>query len=192
MKKSDARATYLQYLDAAGINGAPDDATMTAKFNLMLSPAQIYVASLRDDEKILTFNEGDLTASEDGGDYFAEIPAGMRKLLRVEGGGVSVRWAMTGGKIQIEGDADFPITIGYTKVPDTIEATAPDSTDLEIAEDLQQLVPIYAAVLATTADDDDRNTSAWLRTIFGEMAQNITTKDTGTASMIDSVCRIGM
>lgn len=192
MKKSDARAIYLQYLDAAGVGGAPDDATMIAKFNLMLSPAQIYVAGLRDDETVLTLDEGDISAAQDGGDYFVATPDGMRKLLRVEGGGVPVRWALTGGKIQIEGRSDFPITIGYTKVPDTISANAADDTDLEISEDLQQLVPIYAAVLSTTADDDDRNTSAWLRSIFSEMAQNIAEKDTGTASMIESICRIGM
>ena len=190
MTKGDARNLYMQWLDAAGVGGAPDDAAFVTKFNLMLSPAQIFVASLRDDEKVLTLGEGDVTAAAPGDDHLIDKPSGMRKILRVEGAGLPVPWALTGNQIQIAGYADFPITVGYTKVPDAIASDASDGTVLEVADDLCPLVPLYAAVLATTADDDDRSTSAWLRSIFSEMAQNITTKASGTASEIASVYRM--
>ena len=192
MTKAEARALYLQWLDAAGVGGAPDDATFVTKFNLMLSPAQIFVASLRDDERVLTLNDGDIAADASEDDYLIDKPTGMRKILRVEGAGMPLRWALTGSQIQIDGSAAFPITVGYTKVPDAIASSASDTTVLETADDLSPLVPLYAAILATTADDDDRSTSAWLRSIFSEMAQNITARASGIASEIESVYRIGM
>lgn len=189
MTKADARDLYLQWLDAKGVGGAPDDTTFVNKFNYMLSPAQIFVASLRPDETVLTLGDGDVDA---GTNPYYEIakPDGMRVLLRVEGNGVPAQWEITGDKIRISADAELPITLGYTKVPAMIAADASDSTVLEVADDLQPLVPLYAAIISTTADDDDRNTSAWLRSIFSEMASNLTGNVSGITSEISSTYRM--
>lgn len=100
---------------------------------------------------------------------------------------VEHRWEST-KKVVLNYYDEGSFDIYYFKYPATIDVDADDTTVLDIEDKAFDLVVLYTAVLATSADNTAL--SSWLRSLYIEKVQNVSQQDMPLMNSVETIFSI--
>ena len=195
MTKDDLFALFLRYIDEATNNGQPADVAQYAdyrdKFNYYLDSAVKYLAKFRPVRAALRVdaNAPSLDASTPG-IYSVMLPIAVSCVRTVENACGKLFWRLRGSDTLLIGaDSGLPVTVYYDKLPDAVAPDAPDEAGCERDEEVQPLVALRCAILATQGDNSV--TADNLQNQFNQMATAILNSAPTYANTVGTVMTMG-